>query len=106
MTRHTYSIEIYFGGKWVHLMTEQRGYLQGWLGHHRESGGPRSACRLVRDGDGLIIEHVRGLAAVSIGMVAGFPTAEQYERAGQDALEQARLIREREAARKARRERP
>ena len=104
LRRYTYSIEGYFGGKWVGLVFDAKGYCQGWMGRQREAPGPRLAYRLVRS-DGKVLDEAPAVDRVSIGLVAGFPTAEQYEQAGIVALERARLIREREAERKSRRRR-
>ena len=44
--------------------------------------------------DGRIIEEVAASDDVSIGQIAGWPTAEQYEKAASMALELAKAIRE------------
>jgi hypothetical protein len=44
--------------------------------------------------DGKIVRELTEYEDVGIGMIAGFPTAEQYERAAERALERARKIRE------------
>jgi hypothetical protein len=40
------------------------------------------------------MEEIEAREDVSIGQVAGWPTAEQYERAAAKALEKAKVIRE------------
>jgi hypothetical protein len=69
-------------------------YGQGWL-DARKDHSPRPHMRLVRS-DGKIIEEVPANHEVSIGMVAGWPTPEQYERAAQKALETAKHLREKQ----------
>jgi hypothetical protein len=54
---------------------------------------PRIHLRMVRS-DGKIIREITEYDDVGIGMITGFPTAEQYERAAERALERARKIRE------------
>lgn len=54
---------------------------------------PRVHLRMVRS-DGKIVCELAAHDDVVIGMIAGFPTAEQYERAAERALETARKIRE------------
>ena len=54
---------------------------------------PRVHLRMVRS-DGKIIREITEHDDVGIGMIAGFPTAEQYERAAERALERAKKIRD------------
>ena len=56
--------------------------------------------------DGRVMEEVPAREDVAIGMVAGWPTAEQFERAANKALERARVIRENEANSRTRRPLP
>lgn len=93
------------GGEWRTVFVCLRSYGEGWLDHHRESGGPRCAMRLLSP-DGVIVATAEALDEVSVGMIAGWPTAEQYELAGETALAKAAAIRaaeQREAERLARR---
>ena len=97
--KYTYRIEVHDGAKWVGCPTLRdvaKTWGEGWIAHHRESRGPRPGLRLVRD-DGRVMDEAPTLTEASIGMIAGFPTAQQYEDAAERCLEQARLIREREA---------
>lgn len=90
--KHTYTIETLFGDKWMPIIKEE--YLQyclGWLDRAQDQS-PRPAYRLVRS-DGRIQKLLTEREDVSIGQVAGFPTAEQYEAAAQRALEKAAVIR-------------
>jgi hypothetical protein len=64
----------------------------------QDQGGPGPAYRLVRFGANSAIVVIRSLpsrAEASIGMVAGWPTAEQYEHAAKLCLEKAAAIRAR-----------
>lgn len=91
-----YSIEVEFNGSWRWVTDVTHAWGRGYLAAKRETPGPRVSHRLVHR-SGEIMDTVPAINEVGIGQVAGFPTAEQYERAGQRALERARLIREREA---------
>lgn len=107
MARSDWRIEAYGFGKWHTLLMCTRGYGEGWLDHHREAPGPRCAQRLL-DPQGRVRGEVEAIDEVSIGMIAGHPTAEQYERAAAVATERARLIRQhqkRQAEREAERKR-
>jgi len=94
--KYTYKVESFCLGKWHQIIEASRGYCMGYL--DAASGwAPRSALRVVRS-DGMVVADYPENENVSIGQVAGFPTAEQFERAGNRALERARLIRERKKA--------
>jgi len=86
-----------------HLVTEgQRGYCMGYIDALRTVHSPKLAYRAL-DGKG---REIAGLAAndeCSIGMVAGFPTAAQYEEAAASALRTAAVIKARTARHEARR---
>ena len=96
MKHHTYSVEVQDeAGRWSALLglaRETCGYAEGYVKAVGDCPGPRLAFRVVRD-DGKVIREAPAKAEVSIGMVAGFPSAEQYEAAAERALERARLIR-------------
>ena len=97
--KHTYSIQRLYNGDWYSLIKgEYLQYCLGWLDRAQDQS-PRPAYRLVRS-DGKILKLLTEREDVSIGMVAGFPTAEQYEAAAQRALEKAAKIREIEKQRK------
>jgi len=89
--KHSYHIESFAIGKWLKLFSGGLQFLQGYL-DARSDMSPRLAYRIMRD-DGRIIEEIAARDDVSVGMVAGFPTAEQYERAAQKALDMAKAIR-------------
>jgi hypothetical protein len=93
--KHTYTIETLLGDKWMPLIKgEFLQYCLGWLDRAQDQS-PRPAYRLVRS-DGRILKLLTEREDISIGQVAGFPTAEQYEAAAQRALEKAAVIRENE----------
>jgi len=104
MPKHTYRIEykpeeagFSFPTEWKTLypyQDVQKTWAEGWLAHHRDAAGPRLSLRLVRS-DGKIIDSVPGMAEVSIGMVAGWPSWQQYTRAAATALVKAGQIAER-----------
>lgn len=94
-SKFEYSIESFFLGKWTKIISNRTlQYCQGY--HDGVSGGPtpRLALRVVRS-DGKVMENTEAKDDVSIGMVAGWPTAGQYEAAAARALEQAAAIRRR-----------
>lgn len=93
--KHTYSIETLFGDKWMPIVKNaHKQYCLGWMDCVRERA-PRPAFRIVRS-DGMTLLVLPEREDVSIGQVAGFPTAGQYEAAAQRALEKAAAIRESE----------
>lgn len=96
-----YQIETFFNKKWIKIHEGSLHYCWGYI-DGRSNDGPRPQLRIVREG-GKVVDILEGREDVNIGMVAGFPTAEQYERAGNKALERARTIRELQAQHDARR---
>lgn len=52
--------------------------------------------RTIRN-DGKIVQEMKAEADVSVGMIASWPTPEQYEAAAESALKQAARIREQAA---------
>ena len=92
--RHSYHIETFHIGKWFKILQGSLQYCQGFL-DARKDYAPRLAHRLMRS-DGKVMEETPPRDDVYIGQIAGFPTAEQYERAAEKALERARKIRERD----------
>jgi hypothetical protein len=90
--KHTYNIQRLYNGEWYSLIKgEFLQYCLGWLDRAQDQS-PRPAYRLVRS-DGKILKLMPEREDVSIGQVAGWPTAEQYEAAAQRALEKAAVIR-------------
>lgn len=93
--KYEYHLECFTIGKWLNILIGSREFLRGFL-HARRDYRPRLAYRLIRN-DGLIIESCDALDDVSVGQIAGFPTAEQYEAAANKAMERVSAIREQEA---------
>lgn len=90
--KYTYAVETLHIGKWIKLFaTETRDYCFGYLSHAKYCA-PRIAHRIVRS-DGKVMQELPAVEDCSIGMIAGWPTPEQYEGAAQRALEQAARIR-------------
>jgi hypothetical protein len=93
-----YRIESYYLGQWCKIADfVTRQFAQGvlWATQH---DAPRLAYRVVRIEDGKVIDERPANDEVSVGMIAGFPTAEQYERAAERAIAKANAIRERQSA--------
>jgi len=90
-TKHTYVVESLHNGKWIELFENTRDYCLGYVSHVQYCA-PRKAYRIVRS-DGKVMQELPAAEDCSIGMIAGWPTPEQYEGAAQRALEQAARIR-------------
>ena len=98
-TSYTYHIECPFLGGWnAFIKGRSRGYCDGYLDAMRGQR-PSLHLRLVRS-DGKVMDEVEAHDDVRIGMVAGWPTAEQYEAAAERALARAQKIRENQRSRK------
>lgn len=96
MSKYTYAIEYrqHSDHPWKGLFLYRdvpKTWAQGWLAHHRDAPGPRLGFRLVRS-DGKVMEEVSGREDVSLGMVAGWPTWEQYVAAAIRALDTAAQV--------------
>lgn len=89
-------VEVTMGDKWVVLFEETRSFCRGYVAARRDAPGPKLGARVV-DSNGRVVDITPGSADVSLGMIAGMPSAEQYEDAGNRALEMAAKIRAREA---------
>lgn len=89
--KHTFAVETISAGKWAKLFSDSYSYCLGYL-NARRYDGPRSAYRLIRS-DGKVLLELPSVTEVSIGMIASYPTAEQYEHAANLALAKAALIR-------------
>lgn len=92
--KYSYSLQIPSRDEWVEFRSGSMGYCQGYLDAMRGQA-PRLSMRMVRS-DGRIMDEVDAFDDVNIGMIAGWPTAEQYENAAERALERATKIRERQ----------
>lgn len=91
--KYSYRIECPCLGGWNAFVKDQtRSFCDGYM-HAMRGQMPRLHLRLVRS-DGKIMEEIQAYDDVGIGQVAGWPTAEQYERAANRALERAAKIRE------------
>lgn len=94
--RHNYRIEVLVDGGWRSFAGGECGreYGMGYLAAWRLIPGPRFGLRLVRS-DGKVLDEAPALDDVSIGMVAGWPTAEQYRAAAARAIAKAEAIEQR-----------
>lgn len=90
----TYRIQTFYTGEWVTLKTESLGYCHGYLDARKDNSPRFSAYRIVKP-DGTVVRELPAQEELRIGMVAGLPTAEQYEAAAKKAMEIAKAIRER-----------
>ena len=91
--KYTYSIQCPCLNDWNSFIKDEiKSYCDGYM-DAMKGEMPRLHLRMVRS-DGKIIREITEHDDVGIGMIAGFPTAEQYERAAERALERARKIRE------------
>ena len=91
--KYTYHIECPFLGGWNAFKQGSRHYCNGYMDAMRGQM-PRLHLRLVRS-DGKVMDEIQAHDDVGIGMVAGWPTAEQYETAANRAIKRAGKIRER-----------
>ena len=96
--KYEYHIESFAVGEWLKIKQGSLQYCQGYMDAHK-GHAPRNAYRLMRS-DGRVIEEIMAREDVCIGMVAGWPTAEQYEAAASRALAVAKAIRERPGPRR------
>lgn len=92
--KYEYHLECFTIGKWLKLFSGGVQFLQGYH-DAKQDMSPRLAYRIVRS-DGKIVEESKAREDVSIGMIAGFPTSEQYEAAAKKAMERAAAIRQHE----------
>jgi hypothetical protein len=90
--KHEYHLESFAIGKWLKILQGSLQYCQGFL-DARKDYAPRNAYRLIRS-DGRVMEEVPAREDVNIGQIAGWPSAEQYEVAANNALNRAKMIRD------------
>lgn len=94
--RYTYRLEIDIDGEWfcpAGMEDTHLAFLRGYAMGRFDTPAPRRGIRIVRS-DGKIMEEYQAATEVNIGMIAGWPTPEQYEAAAERALETAQKIRE------------
>jgi hypothetical protein len=95
MNKYTYSIRSYYPEYKEPWMTFKknlnRQYALGYFDALRESPSPRPHTQLVRS-DGKVVDEFKAVEEVHIGMVAGYPNAEQLRRAAQKALDRSDRI--------------
>ena len=95
MSKYTYSIRSYYPEykePWITFKKDlNRQYAEGYFFALRESPSPCPHTQLVRS-DGKVVDEFKAVEEVHIGMVAGYPSAEQLRRAAQKALERADRI--------------
>jgi hypothetical protein len=105
MARFTYRFEIDIEGEWfcpAGMEDTQLSFLRGYALGRSDTPAPRRAMRIVRS-DGKLMEQWAAATEVNIGLIAGWPTAGQYENAAERALETAKRIREAKQRREERR---
>lgn len=96
----TFNIESLYRGNWCKIVSGvSQSYCHGYL-DSMAYNAPRLGYRIIRS-DGKIIREVKEYEDVCVGMIAGWPTPEQYEFAAEKALNRAKEIREIEAKRDA-----
>lgn len=91
MAKYTYTVESFWNGEWTPLLTDTRDFCLGWFARDRTEA-PATAKRVMRS-DGKIVAECAPKEDVSIGMIASWPTPEQYEEAAKRALEKAEVAR-------------
>ena len=91
MMSYTYQVDTFYNGSWVKLFQAPMQYCLGYL-DSKIDYSPRNAFRVVRS-DGKVVSAIESKSEVSIGQIAGWPTAEQYEQAAEKALAMAKAIR-------------
>ena len=87
-------LQVCLNGQWMTIKQGNLGYLQGYM-DAMANQAPRLAHQIVAP-SGKVLDAIPERTEVSIGMVAGWPTAGQYEAAAKRALEKAAAIRERQ----------
>lgn len=99
--KYTYSVQSFYLDRWIEIIKgETRDFCLGYL-YARKDMAPRNAYRLIRS-DEKILEETPAEKDVSIGMIASWPTAQQYDLAAAEAMKQAARIRAEEAKREGR----
>lgn len=103
--KYTYAFEVkleMLDGKWFRpcgLAEETRGFALGYLMGRHDTPAPRPAMRVVRS-DGKVVDEYVASEDVDIGLIAGWPSPEQYEGAAERAMQTAARIRAQQERRK------
>ena len=95
MPKYTYGVEIRVNGAWapvLWLRGESRSFCTGYVMGRHDQPGVCLPSRVVRS-DGKMIYESLGAEDESIGLIAGWPTPEQYEAAAERALASAERVR-------------
>ena len=99
MSKYTYKIETFHLNQWLCIVKcETRDFCIGYI-TAKQYLAPRNAHRIVRSDGKIMPQELSAQTEVNIGMVAGWPTAEQYEAAAARALNMAEQIRKHTAQR-------
>jgi len=85
----TFNIESLYCGNWCKIVSGvSQSYCHGYLDSIAYDA-PRLGYRIIRS-DGKIVREIKEREDVSVGMVAGWPTPEQYEFAAEKALKKSK----------------
>jgi hypothetical protein len=87
----SYKVETYWNNNWIKIIEGSKQFCEGYI-LAKQDYSPRVAYRLIKEGK--MLREWPAREDVKIGQIAGWPTAEQYEKAAQKALDMAKLIRE------------
>ncbi len=98
MSKIRCDIESFIQDKWhaIHRDVSEEWAL-GYLARYKNEC-PRNAMRAIRNGH--VLDEAKANEDVSIGMVAGWPTPEQYRAAAARAITKAEAIEKQQARRK------
>lgn len=93
---YRYAIDVFYDEihRWVTLPglgDVSLQYAEGYVTGHHDSPGLARAIRIVRS-DGKVKREEPACAEVSLGMIAGWPSAQQYRRAAAAAIAKAEQL--------------
>lgn len=101
MTSLRYHVQTRRGEKWVTVLQDQgKAYCQGYLDRVRDEIEIRNEWRLLDTKTDKVLLTVPPRTDLSLGQIAGWASAEQYDEAAERAKAKAQAIREREAKRR------
>lgn len=89
--KYTYKVVVQVADQWIRIADASKDFCMGYM-HRSSEYSPRLAMMVVRS-DGKVIDSIERSDEVSIGMVASWPTPEQYEAAARRAMSTAEEIR-------------